>query len=68
MDEQLKRLEKLILELDKKVEELSDRKAIIGPIIDEIEDLQYDLYEYADYILDLIKERLKAYLAELNIK
>jgi hypothetical protein len=68
MNEQLERLEKLILELNERVEKLSDRKAIIGPIIDEIEDLQYDLYEYADYILDLIKERLKAYLAELNIK
>ena len=68
MDEQLERLEKLILELNERVEKLSDRKAIIGPIIDEIEDLQYDLYEYADYILDHIKYRLKSLLAELNIK
>jgi hypothetical protein len=68
MDEQLERLEKLILELDKKVEELSDRELRIRSIFWEIDDLHGDLYEYADYILDLIKERLKAYLVELNIK
>jgi len=68
MDEQLERLEKLILELDERVEKLSDRKSIIGSIIDEIEDLQDDLYEYADCILDHIKYRLKSLLAELNIK
>jgi hypothetical protein len=68
MDEQLKRLEKLILELDKKVEELSDRELRIRSIFWEIDDLYGDLYEYADYILDHIKYRLESLLAELNIK